>query len=349
MILAAGEGRRLGPLTDGRPKPMVPVGNRPILESVLDAAIDAGAGEVVLVVGHCRERIQNHFGDGDGWGVPISYVVQDHQLGAAHALSQVAERVDGPFVTLHGDQLVDPELVARLVDRYEATAQSTIAVVQSDRPTEYGAVDVDGERVRSVSATPTEEPPFLVNAGAYVFDEAVFAAIDAAEPRETREFGMATMLQRLADDGALSAVVHRGPWRDVTHPWDLLATNAQLLHERATEQPPRASTGRRPSRTMSPWTGRSPSGRTRRCCPGRPWAGTSGSARTRRWRTASSWPGRGSATARSCTTASSASPSRSAPTSPSRAGRPGWWRRTRSTTTWSSAGCSPTGRVSGAA
>ncbi len=243
MILAAGEGRRLGPLTDGRPKPMVPVGNRPILESVLDAAIDAGAGEVVLVVGHCRERIQNHFGDGDGWGVPISYVVQDHQLGAAHALSQVAERVDGPFVTLHGDQLVDPELVARLVDRYEATAQSTIAVVQSDRPTEYGAVDVDGERVRSVSATPTEEPPFLVNAGAYVFDEAVFAAIDAAEPRETREFGMATMLQRLADDGALSAVVHRGPWRDVTHPWDLLATNAQLLHERATEQPPEGVDG----------------------------------------------------------------------------------------------------------
>ncbi|WP_254273458.1 sugar phosphate nucleotidyltransferase [Haloarcula marina] len=232
VILAAGEGRRLGPMTEGRPKPMVPVGNRPVLESVVTAAVDAGVDEVVLVVGYARERIQNHFGDGDDWGVPIRYVVQDHQLGAAHALAQTESIVGGPFLVLHGDQPVGPELVRRLLDRWDATRTPTIATAQSDRPTEYGAVEVDAESVVSVSAAPTTDPPFLVNAGAYVFDSRVFDAVRDIESSDHGDYGMATALQRLADAGALSAVQHRGPWQDLTFPWDLLTANAAALRGR---------------------------------------------------------------------------------------------------------------------
>ncbi|GGO01031.1 MULTISPECIES: sugar phosphate nucleotidyltransferase [Haloarcula] len=232
VILAAGEGQRLGPLTEGRPKPMVPVGNQPILESVLEAAVEAGADEIVLVVGHARERIQSHFGDGDEWGVPIRYVVQNHQLGAAHALAQTESVVDGPFLVLHGDQLVDADLLADLLERWERTERATIAAVQSDRPTEYGAVAVDGESVVAVSKDPTDDPPFLVNAGAYVFDSSVFDVVRDIDPAEGQDYGMATTLQRLADDGSLSAVLHRGTWQDLTYPWDLLTTNAALLRRR---------------------------------------------------------------------------------------------------------------------
>ncbi|MBV0923953.1 NTP transferase domain-containing protein [Halomicroarcula limicola] len=235
VILAAGEGQRLGPLTEGRPKPMVPVGNRPILEAVLEAAVKASVEEVVLVVGHCRERIQSHFGDGDDWGVPIRYVVQDHQLGAAHALARTESVVEGPFFVLHGDQLVEAALLERLLERWEATETPTIAAVQSDRPTEYGAVDVDGETVVAVSKTPTADPPFLVNAGAYVLDEGVFDVVRGVETADGTDFGMATTLQRLADAGRLSAVLHRGSWQDLTYPWDLLSTNATLLRQRDSE------------------------------------------------------------------------------------------------------------------
>ncbi|MDZ7745941.1 MAG: sugar phosphate nucleotidyltransferase [Halobacteriales archaeon] len=76
-------------MTEGRPKPMVPVGNRRFSNRVLEAAVEAGVDEVVFVVGHASERIQSYFGDGDDWDVPIRYVAQDHRLGAAHALSQV--------------------------------------------------------------------------------------------------------------------------------------------------------------------------------------------------------------------------------------------------------------------
>ncbi|WP_336338324.1 sugar phosphate nucleotidyltransferase [Haloarcula brevis] len=239
VVLAAGQGQRLGPLTEGRPKPMVPVGNKPILESVLEAAIAAGVDEVVLVVGHERERIQTHFGDGDEWSVDIRYVVQPHQLGAAHALSQVESAVEGHFFVLHGDQIVDAALLERLLDRWDETATPTIAAVRSDRPTEYGAVEVAGETVESVSRTPTDDPPFLVNGGAYVFDERVFDVIRDMHETTDGDFGMATALQRLADRGSLSAVLHRGSWQDLTYPWDLLATNAALVHGRADDTDPR--------------------------------------------------------------------------------------------------------------
>ena len=235
VLLAAGEGRRLGPLTERRPKPMIPVGNQPILESVLEAAIGAGVENFVFVVGHAQERIQSHFESGDDWGVNIQYVVQDHRLGAAHALSQVESMVDGHFLTLHGDQLIDETLISRLVERWNGTERPTMAAVQSDRPTEYGAVEVNGENVRSVSKAPTDDPPFLVNAGAYVFDDRVFDVIRDIKETADGDFGMATALQQLADQGLLSAVLHRGPWLDLTYPWDLLRTNQALLHGHSTD------------------------------------------------------------------------------------------------------------------
>ncbi|MFC7096411.1 sugar phosphate nucleotidyltransferase [Halobaculum marinum] len=241
VLLAAGGGRRLGPLTERRPKPMIPVGNQPILETVLEAAVGVGVDEVVLVVGRRSDRIQTYFGDGDEWGVEIQYVVQDHQLGAAHALSQVESVVDGHFLTLHGDQLVEEALLERLLDRWEETAAPTIAAVRSDRPTEYGAVEIEDGTVRSVSRTPTDDPPFLVNGGAYVFDDRVFDVIHGMEETDDGDFGIATALQRLADGSGLAAVLHRGSWQDLTYPWDLLTTNATLVQEHeqpdATERP----------------------------------------------------------------------------------------------------------------
>ncbi|ELZ24220.1 glucosamine-1-phosphate N-acetyltransferase [Halosimplex carlsbadense 2-9-1] len=233
VILAAGRGGRLGPLTEMRPKPMLPVANRPILESVVEAAVDAGADEILLVVGYRHDRIQDHFGDGDDWDATVRYVVQDHQIGAAHALSLAASAVDGPFVALHGDRPVDPALIERLVERYERSERPSVAAARSQRPTEYGSVELDGESVVGVSAEPTDDPPFLVNAGAYVFDERVFDAVEAADPdaRSHLDLGMATALQSLADDGLLTAVVDGGDVRDVTYPWDLLSANAARLRD----------------------------------------------------------------------------------------------------------------------
>jgi NDP-sugar pyrophosphorylase family protein len=232
VILAAGEGTRLRPLTGVRPKPMLPVANRPLLEHVVEAVRDAGIDEVVLVVGYKRERIQSHFGDGDDWGIDIEYAVLEKQLGTGHAVLQAEEYVDGPFVALNGDRVIDPGAVERLLDEAaaaEGAVPPLVSVRRSATPTNYGVVELDGRSVASI----VEKPPAhlvttdLVNAGVYRFEPSVFEAIRATDA--DGEQALTATLQRLVDEETVRAVRYDGLWLDVTHLWDLPAVNARML------------------------------------------------------------------------------------------------------------------------
>jgi glucose-1-phosphate thymidylyltransferase len=229
VILAAGEGMRLRPLTRTRPKPMIPIANRPLLEHVVEAVADAGLEKLVLVVGYKRERIQSHFGDGDDWGVEITYAVQEKQLGTGHAVEQAEPFLDGEFVVLNGDRIIDSALVSRVAD--ESTPAPAVAVSRSETPSSYGVVEVDGDRVVSVEEKPPEYAARsdLINAGVYKFTSDVFDAIRSVEtPGESQ---ITTALGRLAAEGTVRAVRYGGRWLDVSEPWDLLSVNASVLDE----------------------------------------------------------------------------------------------------------------------
>src|SRR3972149_3751795 len=107
IVLAAGEGARMGPFTASEPKVMIRVGNRPILEHVLRALAAEGVTAIVLTVGYRRERIMSYFQDGKAFGAKIEYVVQNKQIGTAHALLEARAKVDGPFLALNGGNLLD--------------------------------------------------------------------------------------------------------------------------------------------------------------------------------------------------------------------------------------------------
>jgi len=154
VILAAGEGRRLEPLTNRRPKPMVPVANRPLLEHVVEAVAAAGIDRIALVVGYRQERIRNHFGDGDDWGVTIEYVEQSTQLGTGHAVLQAESVVDGPFVVLNGDRIVDAAVVSQVRDLARDGDHPAMAVTTAEHPREYGVVTLDGDRVTGIDEKP---------------------------------------------------------------------------------------------------------------------------------------------------------------------------------------------------
>ncbi|WP_435144641.1 sugar phosphate nucleotidyltransferase [Halobaculum sp. P14] len=229
VILAAGEGTRLRPLTDARPKPMLPVANQPLLAHVVDAVVDAGIDDVVLVVGYRRDRIQNHFGDGDDWGIDVEYAVQEKQLGTGHALLQAEPFVDGDFVALNGDRVIEPDAIAALAAAHRDGDDPTMAVTRSAQPSNYGVVDLDGRRVVSL----TEKPPShaadsdVINAGVYGFDDSVFD--DVRDTDADVELSLTATLQRLAAENRLRAVPFDGRWLDVSHLWDLPAVNARLL------------------------------------------------------------------------------------------------------------------------
>jgi len=233
VILAAGEGRRLQPLTNRRPKPMVPVANRPLLEHVVEAVAAAGIDRIALVVGYRQERIRNHFGDGDDWGVAIEYVEQRTQLGTGHAVLQAEAVVDGPFVVLNGDRVVDPSIVSRIWELAREGEDPAMAVTTADRPRQYGVVSLDGDRVTEIDEKP--EGPVQtnrINAGVYGFSPAIFDAI--RETNAPGELALTATLNDLAAASTVTAVAYDGRWLDVSNLWDLLAVNAGLIEETGT-------------------------------------------------------------------------------------------------------------------
>ena len=124
VILAAGEGRRCRPLTQTRSKVMLPVGNRPFMEHVINALAENGIQDLYIVVGYQKERVMDHFEDGVDFGVNITYLEQNELLGTAHALGKAEDYIDEPFLVVNGDNLIDSRAVSELISAGETMSSS---------------------------------------------------------------------------------------------------------------------------------------------------------------------------------------------------------------------------------
>lgn len=236
VVLAAGEGTRLRPLTSNRPKTMLPAAGRPILEHVLDVLVDSGIERLCLVVGYQRERVQEYFGHAYH-DVPITYVHQEKQLGSGHALKQAAPDVEGPLLVLNGDRILDERIVADVLDTFDGTP--AMAVLDHPTPSKYGAVEVDDGCLSTLVEKPQDESFGRINAGVYAFGESVFDAIDRT-PRRGGELHLPDVIGTMMDDGEVSAVPTDGLWVDATYPWDLLFLTRELLAAGRVELPQRS-------------------------------------------------------------------------------------------------------------
>ncbi|SDZ98153.1 glucose-1-phosphate thymidylyltransferase [Haloplanus vescus] len=228
VVLAAGKGRRLWPLTEIRPKPMLPVANRPILEHVLEALTQTDITEALLIVGSNRDRIQSYFGDSYR-DLSISYIVQEPQLGTGHALLQAESSVGDSFVALNGDRLIKPGLIDAVIERHETTAEPTMAITRTERPSRYGVVELTGQTVTGLTERPHSDHTTsnYVNAGVYAFSPEVFAAIRRLDTHG--EQALTDALGTFIEEQRLEAVRYQGRWLDVSEPWDLLTVNQTLL------------------------------------------------------------------------------------------------------------------------
>lgn len=223
IILAAGEGTRMRPLTHSTPKPMLPVADRPLVAHTADSAIAAGADELVFVVGYEAETVRSYFGDSYG-GVPVSYATQDEQLGTAHAVRAAKGHIDGPFAVLNGDDLYDRGSIASLFE-----AGPAVASFRVDNPTEYGVLSMTDERVTGIVEKPAEPPSNLVNAGAYVFPAEAREWLDVPQS-ERGEHELTDVLARVIETHDVRTVV-LDRWLGVGRPWELLEANEWKLDD----------------------------------------------------------------------------------------------------------------------
>ncbi len=225
VILAAGEGSRMRPLTYTRPKVMLPIANRPILEHLLIEVEKAGIREFIFIVGYHEEQVRDHFGSGDKWGVRIDYCAQRRQSGTADAVRTVEGLTTGNFLMINGDVLVSHEDINRVMSRNT----NTIAVVEVEDIRDLGSVAVDGERVARIYEKVEKPPSHLANAGVYLFTQDIFDAISRTSKSPRGEYEITDSLQLMIDGG--SPVLHQkiGYWLDLSYPWDLLSANESLL------------------------------------------------------------------------------------------------------------------------
>jgi glucose-1-phosphate thymidylyltransferase len=228
VVLAAGEGTRLRPLTRNRPKPMLPAADRPILEHVCDALIDAGVDHLVFVVGYRRERVQEHFGPSYR-EVPIEYVIQRKQLGSGHALLQARGAVNGPALVVNGDRLIAADSVGAVADAFETDdAGAAMAVIERADTSSYGAVRLHDRDIAEIVEKPENGDYRLINAGIYAFGAGVFDRIEDT-PREAGELGLTDTIARMIDRERVRGVRTGGLWVDATYPWDLLEVASEVL------------------------------------------------------------------------------------------------------------------------
>jgi bifunctional UDP-N-acetylglucosamine pyrophosphorylase/glucosamine-1-phosphate N-acetyltransferase len=222
VILAAGEGTRMRPLTETVPKPMLPVADRPLCAHTADAAVAAGASELVFVVGYEADAVRGYFGDAYR-GVPVAYAIQAEQLGTAHAVEQALDHVDGAFAVLNGDDIYNEAAVETLFNGGPAVGAYA---VEDPRP--YGVFSLDGDRVVDVVEKPDDPPSNRVNVGAYRFPVEAADWFGDVGISERGEYEITDVVERLVAEREVRAVpVER--WLGVGRPWELLAANEWKL------------------------------------------------------------------------------------------------------------------------
>jgi dTDP-glucose pyrophosphorylase len=195
VVMAGGEGVRLRPLTDDTPKPMLPVGNRPLLETVLDKISQAGFRRVFMAVNYRAELIEQHFGDGNAHGLEITYFHEPRQLGTGGALRLMDEHIDRPFLVVNADLLTNVNLSSLMRFHNEDGNTVTVGVRKYCLQLPYGVVELDGTRVERLSEKPTFD--FYVNAGVYAVDPAAVALL----PPDRERFEMTDLVDATIANG----------------------------------------------------------------------------------------------------------------------------------------------------
>jgi len=222
VVMAGGEGRRLRPYTEECPKPLLPVGGKPILEHILERARAEGFGRFVFAVHYLGEMIQEHFGDGSKWGVEIDYVWEDRPLGTAGALSLLNPLPDDPFLVTNGDVLTGIRYGELLDFHRRQGAASTMAVREHRWQHPFGVVLIDGVDIVGFDEKPVSRS--YINAGVYALEPNVLGLLPDDAKCDMPE------LFRLARSADLRTVVYpvHEDWVDVGRVEELERTRAEF-------------------------------------------------------------------------------------------------------------------------
>jgi bifunctional UDP-N-acetylglucosamine pyrophosphorylase/glucosamine-1-phosphate N-acetyltransferase len=234
VVLAAGEGVRLQPLSLTRPKHLLPVAGKPLLQHLVEAVKTAGINEIFMVVRYKSEMIRNFFGNGEKFGVEIGYIQQGEEKGTAYAAMAVESYINEDFLLVYGDLLVESEVIRKVVEAHKREKpEATMAAVKVRNPQHYGILALQGNRVTGIieKPRPEEAPTNLANAGVYVLSLTIFEKIRQTPRSERGEIEITDSLSLMINEGktVLALTIPEESWVDIGRPWNLLEANEWKL------------------------------------------------------------------------------------------------------------------------
>ncbi|MBN2600109.1 MAG: NTP transferase domain-containing protein [Candidatus Thermoplasmatota archaeon] len=224
VILAAGEGKRLRPFTETMPKVMLPVANKPLLEHVFNAVKKSGISEIIVVVGYKKEVIMEYFKDYND--IKITYVIQDKQLGTAHALLQAKKHIKDSFIVLAGDNIIDPGSITKLIND---KSEYSLLIKEHPHPSKYGVVFVENRSIRRILEKPKEDIGKYISTGIYKLPHSVFT--DLEQCYREGNHALSSVIQTLIDKGKYINTLKAKSWMDIVYPWDLITVNETMLQK----------------------------------------------------------------------------------------------------------------------
>ncbi len=224
VILAAGEGTRMRPLTTSRPKVMLPLAGKPMLEHLVKNVRDANITDIILVVGYHEEAIRTWFGNGSKFGVSIRYVVQRKQMGTADALRTTEPFIHEKFLMLNGDMIIETSDLRKIIGQ----SGPLMATYTTTHPESFGVVTVENKKIITLEEKSLHPKSDIINAGAYLFEIGIFTILKKISPSSRGEYELTDALTDYISEKQLTAYP-LSTWMDVGYPWDMLSANEHLL------------------------------------------------------------------------------------------------------------------------
>lgn len=233
VILVAGKGTRLQPLTSTRSKHMIPLAGKPLLEYLLEALRNNGISHIILVTGYHETLLKEYFQDGSNWNVNIDYVHQDTYLGSGHAIGCAEQSVtDDFFLVLYGDLFVHADAIRSLLHLHRTHHAPVISVVQVANPQHYGVTLIQNGQVAQIIEKPkTATYGNLINAGLYVLPNSIFPIIHTTPKSPRGELEITDTIRSMIVDKTpfIPNELATQHWLDIGRPWDLLTATTRLL------------------------------------------------------------------------------------------------------------------------
>lgn len=236
VILAAGKGTRMQPFTFSKPKVLLPLANKPIIQYIVEDIADIGKDkidEIFVVTNYLEGQIKSFFSKND-FAIKVTFIRQKRVSGTGEALKSVSGKVKGKFIVVNGDEVFGPTAIAAVLDSFlTMNAEGAVGAFKSDHPEEFGVLVTDGDGALERIVEKSKNPPTdIVNAGVYAFSDKIFEYLERLEPSERGEIELTDAIELMAQETKRVFVKEVDYWKTVSNLWDIFEANEYKVGQR---------------------------------------------------------------------------------------------------------------------